>query len=115
MGEDGPEDVEVNRDWEVPLIDHPGVHEEVGNHAHHLLLESVEPCLSSVLNSGTGIFVGIDSLEESSRIAVPVITQTLGILDPAATGLPDVEIQSGSTEETGEIFLIELVGEFGKE
>ena len=42
VGEDGPKDVKVHRDREIPTIDDAGIHIEIGDHADHLFLETAE-------------------------------------------------------------------------
>ncbi len=107
--EDGSENVEVDGDWEVPLIDHARMHEEVGDHTHHLLLESVEPCFASVLDSIAGCFVGVDAREECAGIATPHISKAPGVLQPTIACVSNVEVEPGFAENVYQHLLAQSI------
>lgn len=69
--EHGPQHMEVDRNREMPTIDNPRVHIEVGQHAHHLLLEPEKSAAAFVLDTRAGFFVGSDSGENTARVAIP--------------------------------------------
>ncbi len=102
--EDGAQPVEVDRHREVPWVDDPGIHIEVDEHAHHLLLEAEESASLEVLDSPNSCMVGGDALEDVPWISFPAPCDPGKVFLPHSADLVSVESETDVPEFRGEIF-----------